>query len=39
MFSQANDTNQKWQILIHLSNVIKRNWTTKRRSVHEAAMK
>lgn len=31
MFEQSNDHSQKWQILIHLSNVVKRNWTTKRR--------
>lgn len=36
IFDKAAST-QKWQILIHLNNVIKRNWTTKRR-VHEVSI-
>lgn len=32
IFTQAQNIQTKRQILIHLKNVIKRNWTSKRRS-------
>ena len=35
IFAESADRNTQWQALIHLNNVIKRNWTSKRR-VHDS---
>ena len=34
IFDKVNNT-QKWQILIHLNNVIRRNWMAQKRRSHD----
>lgn len=37
IFDKVNNT-QKWQVLIHLNNVIRRNWTTPKRKGHDIGL-